>query len=53
MNIINLINEKYEGNIKLQYPLDCGDDTLPEVLTEILRQSNGINETKINPKTGD
>ena len=53
MNIIDLIYEKYKGNIKLHDPLDCGDDTLPEVLTEIFSQSNGINETMIHPKTGE
>lgn len=53
MNIIELIDEKYEGNIKLQDSLDCNDDTLPDVLIEILRQSNGINETMIHPNTGE
>jgi hypothetical protein len=53
MNIIELIDRKYDGNIRLQEPFDCYDDSLPEVLIDILRQSNGINETMIHPKTDE
>lgn len=52
MNIFNLINEKYKGNISLQDPLNCVDN-LPKELIEILGHSNGIMETMIHPKTGE
>ena len=52
MNIFNLINEKYKGNISLQEPLNCGDN-LPKELIAILGHSNGIMETMIHPKTGE
>ena len=38
MNIFNLINEKYKGNISLQEPLNCGDN-LPKELIAILGHS--------------
>ena len=52
MNIFNLINEKYKGNISLQEPLNCVDN-LPKELIAILGHSNGIMETMIHPKTGE
>lgn len=52
MNIINLINEKYKGNISLQEHLNCVDN-FPKELMAILGHSNGIMETMIHPKTGE
>ena len=50
MNIFNLINEKYKGNISLQEHLNCVDN-FPKELMAILGHSNGIMETMIHPKT--
>ena len=52
MNIINLINEKYKGNISLQEHLNCVDN-FPKELMAILGHSKGIMETMIHPKTGE
>ena len=52
MNIINLINEKYKGNISLQEHLNCVDN-FPKELMAILGHANRIMETMIHPKTGE
>ena len=51
--IIDLIFKKYDGRIKLNNPIVCGDNGIPELLREILQKTNGIQETMIHPKTGE
>ena len=51
--ILDLIKEKYMGNIKLQEPLDVIDAALPESLNMLLKHTNGIKETMILPKTSE
>ncbi len=53
MKIIDLINKKYNGNIRLLSPLKECDEDLPEQLKSILMNSNGIKETMYHPKTGE
>ena len=43
--IIELISNKYEGQIKLQEPLVGDNIDLPEELINVLLKSNGIKET--------
>ena len=53
--MIELISEMYKGNISLQKPLNIGDISnydIPEELLNLLKQSNGIKETMVNPDTG-
>ena len=53
--VIDLISEMCKGNISLQKPLNIGDISncdIPEELLNLLKQSNGIKETMINPNTG-
>ncbi len=50
--IIDDIRALYNGMIKLQDPVVCDDCDLPEELKSLLKQSNGIQETMIHPKTG-
>lgn len=53
--MIELISKMYEGNISLCEPLYIGeisDCDIPEELLNILKQTNGIKETMINPNTG-
>ena len=53
--MIELISEMYKGNISLQKPLNIGDISncdIPEELLNLLKQSNGIKETVVNPATG-
>ena len=50
-----LISEMYKGNISLCKPLDIEDISnhdIPEELLNLLKQSNGIKETMVNPDTG-
>lgn len=51
--IIDGIRALYNGMIKLQDPVVCDDCDLPEELKSLLKQSNGIQETMIHPKTGE
>lgn len=51
--IIDDIRALYNGMIKLQDPVVCDDCDLPEELKSLLKQSNGIQETMIHPKTGE
>ena len=51
--VIDLIYKKYNGQIKLNNPIVCKDNSLPESLREILLKTNGIQETMIHPKTGE
>lgn len=53
--IIELICDKYEGNIQLHKPFDCKDIgiALDESLKNMLAKSNGIEETMLNPKTNE
>ncbi len=51
--IIDLINKKYDGQICLNDPIVCEDNSIPESLREILQKANGIQETMIHPKTGE
>ena len=51
--IIDDIRALYNGMIKLQNPVVCDDCDLPEELKSLLKQSNGIQETMIHPKTGE
>lgn len=56
--MLEMISKKYEGNIKLNPPLDDNEmetvtQTFPTPLQEILRQSNGIKERMRNPNTGE
>lgn len=53
--IIELICDKYEGNIQLHKPFECKaiDIALDESLKNILAKSNGIEETMLNPKTNE
>lgn len=51
--IIDDIRALYNGIIKLQDPVVCDDCDLPEELKSLLKQSNGIQETMVHPKTGD
>ena len=48
MNIINLINEKYKGNISLQEHLNCVDN-FPKELMAILGHSSWRTEQEILP----
>lgn len=53
--MIELISKMYEGNISLCEPLNIGaisDHDIPEELLNLLKQTNGIKETMINPETG-
>lgn len=53
--MIELISKVYEGNISLCEPLNIGDISncdIPEELLNLLKQTNGIKETMINPETG-
>ena len=53
--MIELISEMCKGNISLQKPLNIGDISncdIPEELLNLLKQSNGIKETVVNPATG-
>lgn len=51
--IIDDIRALYNGIIKLQDPVVCDDCDLPEELKSLLKQSNGIQETMVHPKTGE
>ena len=51
--VIDLIYKKYNGQIKLNNPIVCKDNSIPESLREILLETNGIQETMIHPKTGE
>ena len=51
--VIDLIYKKYNGQIKLNNPIVCKDNSIPESLREILLKTNGIQETMIHPKTGE
>lgn len=51
--IIDLINKKYDRRISLNNPIACEDNSIPELLREILQKTNGIQETMIHPKTGE
>lgn len=51
--IIDDIRALYNGMIELQDPVVCDDCDLPEELKSLLKQSNGIQETMIHPKTGE
>ncbi len=53
--IIELICNKYSGNVQLNKPFDCKDIEidLDESLKNILVKSNGIEETMINPNTNE
>lgn len=53
--MIELISKMYEGNISLCEPLNIGEISnhdIPEELLNLLKQTNGIKETMINPETG-
>ena len=53
--MIELISEMYKGSISLQKPLNIEDISnydIPEELLNLLKQSNGIKETMVNPVTG-
>ena len=53
--VIELISEMYKGSISLRKPLNIGDISncyIPEELLNLLKQSNGITETMVNPETG-
>ncbi len=51
--IIDDIKALYNGMIKLQEPVNCDDCDLSEELKSLLKQTNGIQETMIHPKTGE
>ncbi len=51
--MIELICEKYLGNIRLHEPFECIGMNLEEPLKNILVKSNGIEETMIHPKTNE
>lgn len=51
--MVELIYEKYAGNIRLHEPFECKDIDLEESLKNILAISNGIEETMIHPKTNE
>lgn len=53
--IIELIRNKYEGNVQLHKPFNSRDIELDldETLKNILVKSNGIEETMINPNTNE
>ena len=53
MDYIRKISDMYQGNILLYSPYkeNCPEN-IPETLYEILQVSNGIEETMIEPKTG-
>lgn len=57
-DMIEWISKKYEGNIRLNPPLQAKEleavkQTFPTPLQEILKQTNGIKESMINPNTGE
>ena len=45
--IIDLINKKYDGQISLNDPIVCNDNSIPESLREILQKANGIIKGRI------
>lgn len=51
--IIDDIKALYNGRIKLQDPVACDNCDLPEELKSLLKQSNGIQETMVHPKTSE
>ena len=53
MDYIRKISDMYQGNILLYPPYkENRPENIPEELYEILQVSNGIEETMIEPKTG-